>query len=208
MAAIQRPATPYPHFAEITHASTSSYSPSHSINFPMKPVYTPTPPSLLARAASGSLPRIRAPHSPNPSKSRKIELPSSYPNRPSFSPIGRRSTSSQSSIYSYTSISARSSVSSQSSQSSQYHETSEVSEKPLPLTPKITNDMEYSVPDEAYLQPASYPSRPTFKRRDTPRPTARAVETMQENEDGNGMRTERKSTLTSVVDGGKWVILG
>jgi len=130
--------------------------------------------------------------------------------------LKRNSSSSTHSINEVRSMSRRESSSSTSSTSSPLMPTTPQTpasslESPtyLSLPPSMTYksiDFGHYQPKTTFSPVSKSPSRPQLKRRDTPRPTTSTLKSLNMSICDTSSRISRK-TLTSVIDGGSWVVV-
>lgn len=238
MTTIARPSTPFPHTHALTHSryestyhsltSPTGYFSSRPLHFSMRPLPTPTPPSLLNRTPStGS----------NHASSSSSSALTASPRTPALvnSHMRRESTVSIASVES-TPLPTTPHHLEEESPSAPYPTPFELPSplysnkgKALELPPPEYNWTHKEITDQTLFNvsyspldlcpmttsntntspsPAS-PVRPKFKRRDTPRPQTTTLSSLgmtdgiQRDEDGH----RGKRRLTSVVDGGAWVVL-
>jgi hypothetical protein len=188
-----RPSTPYPHTHSLNHTSSGSYFHAFSspasyttqpIHFSLRALPSPTPPSLLRRTASGK--SKNAPSSPKQ--------------------LDRRESTS--------SCSSSSSGPSPKMPTTPIYEGEETAEQctPLELPPRLVESPDYkrtgfSLPPPEYnwtpkqsldllpsSSPDSYTPRPKLRRQDTP--TVSTTTT-----------SWPKQRYTSVMDGGRWIVV-
>ena len=201
-----RPGTPFPHTHVLQHSSSNStyipmsYFNAQPLHFVPKQLPSPTPPSLLNRTPSSS------------SSSSKM----ARPDTPPLISSRCQSSLSDSSIGSPILTTPIQEV----------EETMTPYPTPLELPSPVINrgfklpPPEYNWTDKEFTrdtffdirssseytlaEPKPKPSRPTFQRRDTPRP---ATTLSSLNMTSSTRRSITGRRLTSMVDGGAWIVM-
>lgn len=231
MTSTARPSTPYPHTHTLQHTATGAIfhaMPAQSyfampIHFTPRELPTRTPPSLLNRSGSSSSTCSRSSYRRQPSS----------PALPSLDHSRRESSTSVISEEADSPVlitPAMDFISLPSSPSTVAFELPEplVQKRGFALPPpeynwtdkEITSETSFNGPQlskDMLLSPPSpritaqsSPVRPSLTRRDTPRPTTESLTTYSMSVSSGAPREERyigRRRLTSMVDGGDWIII-
>ena len=231
MTTVARPSTPFPHTHILTHSRRgSSYQPVapqasyfvRPLHFSMPQLPSPTPPSLLTRcSSSGSLTqKQRGSAATSPTLAQSPQTPALVARSPR-----RSSSSSESSTLSPSLPVTPNTVIDElplaphptplELPSPMYPKARGGLSLPPPeynwshkdITPSTSFDVSIPAPD-CLGGPMYPPPRPALKRRDTPRPESDSTSALQLSTDAMGNdRSRPKRRLTSMVDGGEWVIM-